>query len=354
MARRPPMVLSMTITLRQGQRGRGAALLAKCVSRHLSPGQPAAGLYRPGLTLSFIADRMAGGSDDSAWAPIAHLHSIALHLAVVLLLFFLLRPLFGVAAALGASAWFAVHAVLVEPVAWISARSDLPGWFLVSGGRTCFAQQGLRLTRAALLASYSWPPCCARNPRWRSPGLACAAGRRRAANQERLHSHSIRSRRRWRCVGQRLVRVFISGAVSPTLSAFAGAVEHTFWCFADGLPALLPTGHLAGGLTVHGRHCQWPLTAVRADGLAARGGPRRWRRLRAAEAHPAGLAGLVFDRAVALQQPHYPHWHRHGGALPLSAHAGAALALAAGGRQLLNIRPHASPAASHWPPPVRR
>lgn len=90
------------------------------------------GYYRPVVTLSFAIDNFlwGGGPDPSRVWPY-RLQNIILRIATVCLLCVLLSNLFqgrlfaGIAAAL-----FAVHPLLVEPVAFLSARTDLLQGFL--------------------------------------------------------------------------------------------------------------------------------------------------------------------------------------------------------------------------------
>ncbi|MFQ5768134.1 MAG: hypothetical protein ACE5ID_09155, partial [Acidobacteriota bacterium] len=83
---------------------------------------PAAGYYRPVLTLSFALDRFLGGGRPFVF----HLTNLVLHLLLVLTGWRLLErypPTRRLA--LAASVLFAVHPLHVEAVAWISGRGDL-------------------------------------------------------------------------------------------------------------------------------------------------------------------------------------------------------------------------------------
>ncbi|MFZ4396848.1 MAG: tetratricopeptide repeat protein [Kiritimatiellia bacterium] len=233
------------------------------------PGQPAAALYRPGLTLSLIVDRLGGG-DDSAWARSAHLHNVLLHLAVVFLLYFLLRPWVGAVAAFGTSATFAVHAVLVEPVAWVCARSDIQIGFWCLVGAHVLRGRGSGVTRASLLSLVFIAALLCKESAVALPliwlALQAADVRR---NQERL-PQSL-----WPvapalalALMSILVRVFVFGAVSPTLRAFDGDPLNTRFCVS--LMAFLRYCRLIvwpEELTVH-----WPPLPMTVDSPSVRVG----------------------------------------------------------------------------------
>jgi tetratricopeptide (TPR) repeat protein len=94
--------------------------------------------YRPLVTVTYLADRAAGGG-----APLPfHVTPIALHAVAAALLFLLIRRLVGpdrVAAATLAALAFAVHPVHAEVVAWMAGRAEalataaLVGAFLLCG-----------------------------------------------------------------------------------------------------------------------------------------------------------------------------------------------------------------------------
>jgi len=97
---------------------------------HTDPGFATAswttfGFFRPLIRMSFVVDANLWKAAPSGY----HLTNIALHCCAVFLVFFLCRTLCGPKTAFGASflsaLFFAVHPIHVEPVAWISGRSEL-------------------------------------------------------------------------------------------------------------------------------------------------------------------------------------------------------------------------------------
>lgn len=79
------------------------------------------GYYRPLMLVSLAIDRALWGLSSAGH----HLHSLAWHLAASLALFALLRRLVPpIPAALG-MAFFALHPIQSEAIAWITARNDL-------------------------------------------------------------------------------------------------------------------------------------------------------------------------------------------------------------------------------------
>lgn len=78
-------------------------------------------IYRPLRTFFFAVDHACFGLDPLPY----HLHSMALHTLVVVLLYLLLRRTLEPTAGFLAALLFAVHPLCTEAVAWISGRSDL-------------------------------------------------------------------------------------------------------------------------------------------------------------------------------------------------------------------------------------
>lgn len=77
--------------------------------------------YRPLLLNSFILNYQISGEDISGW----HLVNVLLHLAAVLLLFYLLRKIgLNEVSTLLLTLFFAIHPVLSQAVAWIPGRND--------------------------------------------------------------------------------------------------------------------------------------------------------------------------------------------------------------------------------------
>ena len=79
------------------------------------------GYYRPAFLWSLDLDSFFGAGKPG----LAHMHSLAWHLAAVLGLYLLLTQLFSGPAALLGTALFAFHPVQSEAVAWIAARNDM-------------------------------------------------------------------------------------------------------------------------------------------------------------------------------------------------------------------------------------
>jgi Flp pilus assembly protein TadD len=113
--------------------------------------------YRPLVTWSYIADRAQHGLDPRGF----HATNLLIHFAAVLLLWRLLRDwgLDTARATLGA-AWFGVHPVLAECVAWVAGRTDpiatvflLITWIADVRRDRAIGRWGARLALAAALAS---------------------------------------------------------------------------------------------------------------------------------------------------------------------------------------------------------
>ena len=78
--------------------------------------------YHPVTTLTYAFDRVVY----DRWAPGFHATQLAFYLAGVLLLYYLFRAILGSAgAAFAAAAIYSVHALHVEPVAWLAQRKDV-------------------------------------------------------------------------------------------------------------------------------------------------------------------------------------------------------------------------------------
>lgn len=80
----------------------------------------ATGYYRPLMMTSLAVDHLLWGD----WAGGYHLHSIAWHIGCVVLLYLLIARVAGGAAGLLAAAFFGLHPLQSEAVAFISARND--------------------------------------------------------------------------------------------------------------------------------------------------------------------------------------------------------------------------------------
>ena len=78
------------------------------------------GYYRPVMMVSLVADHMIWGE----WAGGYHLHSLGWHLGCVVLVYLLVARLVGVPGGLAAAAFFGLHPLQSEAVAFISARND--------------------------------------------------------------------------------------------------------------------------------------------------------------------------------------------------------------------------------------
>lgn len=101
----------------------GAASTARFFAEVLNP-STVPGYYLPVTMTSLMLDYAAGGRTERP--RVFHISSLALHVAVALLVYLLLLRLLGAAvpAALAALA-FGLHPLTVEPVAWISERKTL-------------------------------------------------------------------------------------------------------------------------------------------------------------------------------------------------------------------------------------
>ncbi|MHC4250814.1 MAG: tetratricopeptide repeat protein [Planctomycetota bacterium] len=78
--------------------------------------------YHPVTTLTYAFDRAVYGR----WAPGFHATQLAFYVAGVILLYYLFRMLLGSAGwAFAAAAMYSVHAIHVEPVAWLAQRKDV-------------------------------------------------------------------------------------------------------------------------------------------------------------------------------------------------------------------------------------
>ncbi len=101
--------------------------------------------YRPVMTLGFLICYWVFGP--SAWG--FHLVSLLLHAAVVLMLFLFAARLFrDRGAAFATAALFALHPIHSEPVAWISAVTDLEVTFFFLLTFTCYLMLEGRRGRA--------------------------------------------------------------------------------------------------------------------------------------------------------------------------------------------------------------
>lgn len=103
--------------------------------------------YRPMMTLGFLLCYQLFGP----WAWGFHLASLLLNAAVVVMLFLFTERLFrDRGAAFATAALFALHPIHVEPVAWISAVTDLQVTFFFLLTFTCFLLVGERRGKAQL------------------------------------------------------------------------------------------------------------------------------------------------------------------------------------------------------------
>lgn len=84
--------------------------------------------YHPLHLLSYLPDRLLWPSSPAGF----HALNLALYAAALVVLFRLLRRVFGDGPALAAVLVFAAHPLCVEPVAWISARKDVLALLLVA------------------------------------------------------------------------------------------------------------------------------------------------------------------------------------------------------------------------------
>ncbi|HTY07683.1 MAG TPA: tetratricopeptide repeat protein [Candidatus Edwardsbacteria bacterium] len=111
--------------------------------------------YQPLTLLSYAVDRAVGGTRPRAY----HATNLLLHIANVLLVFWLLRSLTGRSlGALCGALLFAVHPAHVESVAWISGRKDLLYSLFLLGAMIAY----LKHIRS----------CCGRRWYWLSLSLA--------------------------------------------------------------------------------------------------------------------------------------------------------------------------------------
>lgn len=98
--------------------------IPRAFSHHLWASAPAGDAtgpyYRPLMTAAIVIDRHLFGESSLAW----HLHSLAWHLLCVGLLSRLLAGLGRPGAATLACVVFALHPVMIEPVAFVAARND--------------------------------------------------------------------------------------------------------------------------------------------------------------------------------------------------------------------------------------
>jgi Tfp pilus assembly protein PilF len=114
--------------------------------------------YRPMMTLGYLLCYKIFGLSPAGF----HLVSVGLHAAVVCLLFFLTRRVFGERMlAVGTAALFALHPIHSESVTWIAAVTDLElmafyvltFWLFLDLGR--FEGVRLRLLQMAMVASFA-------------------------------------------------------------------------------------------------------------------------------------------------------------------------------------------------------
>jgi hypothetical protein len=249
-----------------------APTLEQVFGRHFPPGRRDQGLYRPLLTLSYALDhRLSGGGRH--WALTAHVHNLLLHAAACLLLGFALsRGGRGGAAAWLAAMCVALHPVLTESVAWVSARSEL-----LAG---LFAAAGL-----ALLLLPAGRPA----PGVKSAGLAVLTAAAILAKESAVMLPAAWAAAFW-CMGPErptparvvlvtapaalvavtavAVRLALSGGLAPELHAYAGVDAGVRYRFI-GMALWRYVRLLAwpAGLTVH-----WPPMPSRIDNLRAAAG----------------------------------------------------------------------------------
>ncbi|MFQ5669569.1 MAG: tetratricopeptide repeat protein [Acidobacteriota bacterium] len=115
---------------------------------------PAAGYYRPLVTLSFALDRWLGGGSPLPF----HLTNLLLHLLLALTVWLTSLHLTGHrGVALGTAILFAVHPVHVEAVAWISGRGDLLAPLCGAGAWLCLLAGGWLPSRATRRTAASVP-----------------------------------------------------------------------------------------------------------------------------------------------------------------------------------------------------
>ena len=107
-------------------------------------------IYRPIRTLSYAVEAQVFGRDDPR--P-AHVLNLLLHAASAVLVFGLLRRLVGGAwaPALVGAAFFAVHPVTVECVAWVSSRGDLLAVLLLLLSLWALEREGVGRTLVGLV-----------------------------------------------------------------------------------------------------------------------------------------------------------------------------------------------------------
>ncbi len=122
---------------------------------------PGAGMFRPLLLSSFVANYWWSGLDGWSW----HAVNVALHALVSMLVVLLARDLgCREGPALAAGVLFGLHPLAVEPVRYISSRSEsLATLFLllcILGHIRGHRQDGTRLHRALSLGALAAGLCC--------------------------------------------------------------------------------------------------------------------------------------------------------------------------------------------------
>ena len=212
------------------------------------------GLYRPVLTVSYIIDRVVADSP-ARHAAAAHAHNLVLHAAVATLLFLVLARLFPAPAAAFAAVVYAVHPVLSESVAWVTARSELLLGLWALAGTWCLLHPTLGLAaRSALLAGAVSAALLSKESAVVLPAVWAAVSL--------VANGGLRRRDRLLLLGPALavalvavgIRVAVFGGLPPGVRAFSGmpagtrygVVFMSLWRYARMM--VVPTA-----LTVH-----WP------------------------------------------------------------------------------------------------
>lgn len=120
--------------------------------------------YRPVVVASYRLDdalaRARGGDLDAARRWAFHASNVLMHAVAALIAGLLARRYLAAPAASAAALWFALWPAVVEPVAWMSGRSDLWAaalllaglWVATGGARTTTGRSVWRWALAALLA----------------------------------------------------------------------------------------------------------------------------------------------------------------------------------------------------------
>lgn len=263
---------------------------------YFPPGAADTGLYRPMVTASYIVDRLIA-PDLNRRARMAHLHNLALHACVAILLFLLLHRIAGfIAAAIGFCA-YAFHPLLTESVAWVSGRSELLfGIWLLIGLHVAFLRALNPLARAFALGLATVLALSAKESAVMLPaGVAAAVWLLRRDIRFRdlalMVAPSILV-----AAGYLAARFFIVGHISPPIRAFTGVETGTRWVIAGmAFWHYLVLLFVPAGQTVH-----WPpLPIVMNMGAAVAGG------IALTTTIGFAVAGFVRRRAWAL----VPAWY---------------------------------------------